>query len=392
MSSYGAGGSGLTGPADAAAVLDATGPAVSLWRDRPVGANRPPEAAGALVDRELDLHSTVDVDASSAFVDPDGDALRYAVSSSAPHVVTVLAAGAQVTLTAVGAGVAVTRVTATDPGGLSATRSFTVTVNPPSNRPPEPVGTLAPLTIGVGEAAVMVEASGAFRDPDGDALTYAAVSSEPVVASVSVSGSWVTVTPVSAGTSLVTVLATDTGGSDTSATQTFVVTVPRPFTDHPIVAGETPVRAIHVTELRARIDALRTREGLTSYGWTDPVLTAGVTPARLVHLLEMRRALAAAYGAAGREGPSWADALSAGGHADPGVAPDGAAGGGGGAGVNGPRRPPGAGPGSHATAREWVARVGNDRDGRALRPVLAGNCVSPISAASLQRATVNGWR
>ena len=114
---FGAGGSGATGPADAAAVLDATGPVVALWRDRPAGANRPPAAAGALPDRTLTLPGAVTVDVSRAFVDPDGDLLAYAVSSSAPDVVTVLPAGARVTLTAVGEGAATVRVTATDPGG-----------------------------------------------------------------------------------------------------------------------------------------------------------------------------------------------------------------------------------------------------------------------------------
>ena len=46
---YGGGGlAGVNGPADAAAVLNATGPAVSLWRDRPTGANRPPRTASLL--------------------------------------------------------------------------------------------------------------------------------------------------------------------------------------------------------------------------------------------------------------------------------------------------------------------------------------------------------
>ena len=75
-----------------------------------------------------ELNATLDVDVSQAFVDPDGDSLTYNVSSSAPHVVTASAAGARVTLTAVSVGSAQIRVTATDPGGLSATQSFRVTV------------------------------------------------------------------------------------------------------------------------------------------------------------------------------------------------------------------------------------------------------------------------
>ena len=125
---YGAG-VGVTGPADAVAVLDTTGPAVALWRDRvTAGANRPPAAVGTLPDRTLAPGSTLSIDVSEAFVDPDGDALSYAVSSSAPHVVTARVVGAGVTLTAVGVGTATIRVTATDPGGLSAALSFTVTV------------------------------------------------------------------------------------------------------------------------------------------------------------------------------------------------------------------------------------------------------------------------
>ena len=211
----GAGASGVAGPADAAAVLDATAPAIALWRDRVARPNRPPAAAGALPDVTLTPGGRSHVDVSRAFADPDGDALAYAVSSSAPTVVTVSAAGARVTLTAAGAGRSTVTVTATDPGGLSAAQSFTATV---SDRPP--------------------------------------------------------------------------------AT----------FTDHPIRPGVTPVRAVHFTELRARIDGLRAAAGLGRFPWTDPVLAAGVTRVRLVHLVELRTALAAAYAAAGRPPPVWTDA------------------------------------------------------------------------------------
>ena len=123
----GSGESGITGPADAVAVLNSTGPAVSLWRDRPSGPNRAPTAAGTLRDRTLTLDGTLDVDVSRAFIDPDGDELTYAVSSSAPRVVSVLTAGTRVRMTAVAEGTATIRVTATDPGGLTATQTFTST-------------------------------------------------------------------------------------------------------------------------------------------------------------------------------------------------------------------------------------------------------------------------
>ncbi len=306
---------GVDGPADAAAVLNATGPAVARWRDRPPGANRPPMASAILPDRALPLHGTLTVDVSPAFADPDGDPLTYDVSSSAPDVVTMLAAGARVTLTAAGVGAATVRVTATDPGGLSASQSFTVTVSSPLNRPPEPVGMLNPLVLEVGGAAETVAVGGAFVDPDGDVLTYEASSSPPGVVSVSVSGSTVTVTPTGEGTATVTVTATDAAGANGTATQTFAATVgpagARRFTDDPIVPGVTPVRAVHFTELRVRIDVLRGEAGLAPFGWTDPVLLAGVTPVRLVHLTELRSALAEAYAAARRAAPRWADASAA---------------------------------------------------------------------------------
>ena len=286
---FGAGGSGVGGPSDAAAVLDATGPAVALWRDRPPGvANQPPTAAGALPARRLELHGTLDVDVSSAFVDPDGDALTYTVSSSAPHVVTVAAAGARVSLTAVGLGTAAIRVTAIDPGGLSVTGSFAATVGPGSNRPPVPVGTLAPVTVGVGEAPVTVEVSGAFRDPDGDRLTYGARSSAPAVAAVAVLGSRVTVTPVAEGTAVVTVTATDVGGSNATATQTFTATVGTSANRPPVRVGALGPVTMGVDEAPLTVEvsgAFRDPDGdALTYGASSSapgVVTAAVSGSRV---------------------------------------------------------------------------------------------------------------
>ncbi len=309
---YTAGDTGVDGPADAVAVLNATGPVVALWRDRPNRrTNQSPVAVGTLPSLSIGVASApVTVDVARAFRDADGDPLTYGARSSAASIAAVSLSGSRVTVTPVSAGTAMVTVTATDVGGsnTTATQTFAVTVGPASNRPPRAVGGLASVTVGVDTGSVSIEVAGAFRDPDGDPLTFGASSSAPSVARVSVSGSRLRVTPVSAGTATVTVSATDVGGSNATATQTFRVTVLRPFTDHPIVPGVTPVRAVHFTELRTRIDGVRSVVGLGRFRWTDPVLSAGVTRVRLVHLLELRSALAAAYRAAGRSSPSWTDA------------------------------------------------------------------------------------
>jgi glucose/arabinose dehydrogenase len=79
------------------------------------------------------------------------------------------------------------------------------------------------------------------------------------------------------------------------------------FTDDPIVNGITPIRAVHITELRARIDALRTSLMLGSYPWTDPTLSIGHSLVRVVHILELRTAVREAYLAAQRSPPSYTD-------------------------------------------------------------------------------------
>ena len=193
-------------------------------------------------------------------------------------------------------------------GGRSRVTTTVPAVGDVGNRAPTVVGTLADRVVPVDGTAV-VEVRGAFRDPDGDPLTYDATSSAPAVASVAVSGSTVTLRAVAAGTATVTVTATDVGASNTPATLAFRVTVREQaaFTDDPIVPGVTPVRAVHFTELRERIDLLRSAAGLRPFSWTDPILTTGLTPVRLTHLLELRGALAAAYTASGRTAPTFTD-------------------------------------------------------------------------------------
>jgi hypothetical protein len=94
-------------------------------------------------------------------------------------------------------------------------------------------------------------------------------------------------------------------GSSGSSTATFTIGL-TPFTDTALIPGATPIRAVHVAELRARIDAIRAHLGLAGYPWTDAPLSANTTMIKAVHMTELRAALAEAYMRSGRPAPIYA--------------------------------------------------------------------------------------
>jgi hypothetical protein len=134
-------------------------------------------------------------------------------------------------------------------------------------------------------------------------------------AAIPAPGSGTSAVPVSAALTGLTcntiyhfrVTATNAAGSTSGADKTFV-TPPTgcPFYEPVLVPGVTPIRAVHVGELRVRIDLLRTRYGLPPFTWTDPSFGSGTT-LRAQHVLDLRAALAEAYVAAMRPMPTYID-------------------------------------------------------------------------------------
>jgi hypothetical protein len=83
---------------------------------------------------------------------------------------------------------------------------------------------------------------------------------------------------------------------------------PSGFTDSVLTPRVSPIRAVHITELRQRIDALRVTSGLGAYAWTPPTLTSGVTVVAAPQILDLRLALHAVYVAKGRTPPAYSNA------------------------------------------------------------------------------------
>ena len=190
--------------------------------------NRAPTRVGSYSDVTLtagaiDWHLIV----TSLFSDPDGESLTYSASTSdtVPVDVNMVQNGEVLSVTPKAAGSVVITVTATDPGGLSVTQSFNLSVIGP-NRSPAAEGTIPDSALEVGGSDADVDVSTYFTDPNSDTLTYTATSSDTAIATASVSSATVTITAVGAGTATITVTATDPG--DLTADQTFSVTVTQP--------------------------------------------------------------------------------------------------------------------------------------------------------------------
>ena len=185
------------------------------------GTNEGPTLTDTIPHQDLTEGDTLTLDAADHFTDPDGDTLTFTAETDDAAVATVSVDGSMVTVVAVGPGSAFITVTATDPDGASAAQTFAATVTQ-GNRAPQAVGEIPDGALPEGES-FMAPVDVFFMDPDGDTLTYSAMSSDTAVATASMAANIITVTAVAEGMTMITVTATDPEGL--SATQTMTLTV-----------------------------------------------------------------------------------------------------------------------------------------------------------------------
>ncbi len=187
--------------------------------------NHPPQVLVDEVDTlMLAPGDTMTVNVSDWFIDQDLDSLSYMATTSDSSVAVAHARGASVEIEAMGEGMATATVTATDPDGLSAEVDVPIkVVAPPENQSPMAVGSIEDQSVSSGDT-MSLDLSGYFSDPDGDALIYAASSSDGGVATAEVDGEELVLAGAGPGEATISVSATDPGGL--FAEQTFTVSVP----------------------------------------------------------------------------------------------------------------------------------------------------------------------
>ena len=183
--------------------------------------NDPPDAEDDEAETLEDEPLVIDVLANDT--DVDGDPLRIVSATAPAHgTATARAGGVRYAPALNYHGQDSFDYTISDPGGLTDTATVTVTVLP-VNDAPEAVGAIPDQPLEEGGEAATLDVASYFTDVDGDALTYAAESSNPAAAAVSVSGSTLTLSAVVRGAATITVTATDPDGL--TATQVFGVSV-----------------------------------------------------------------------------------------------------------------------------------------------------------------------
>ncbi|MDI7744283.1 Ig-like domain-containing protein, partial [Lysinibacillus fusiformis] len=183
--------------------------------------NRAPEISN-VIDDQTGTAGADDVmlDLTNVFQDQDGDTLSYEVESDDNAIATVALQGNFVKVTPVSSGTTSIKATAKDGKGASITESFNIKVN---QSPDAAVITDRIITLGA--ESETVDLSSIFTDADGDSLAFTAVSEDTAIASVEISGNVLSIHPVAAGMTTITLTADDRKGGKT--VRTFKVRINR---------------------------------------------------------------------------------------------------------------------------------------------------------------------
>ena len=240
-------------------------------------ANRAPLTAAAITAQSLIAGGdSVTFELANHFRDSDGDALTYTAESDTAAVAMAAIVGGELMITPLSSGEARITVRARDPGGLTASQAFTVTVQGSTGTGNAPVltGIILPVTLLAGGNFQDVNLSSRFRDPDGDALTYTASSSSMVVVTTLIDGDNVKLFPVSTGTATVTVTARDSGGLTVGQTFTVTVRGTSSTIDIPVASGTIPPETLYVGGDFATLDVADKFTVPQSGSWTFSVVSS----------------------------------------------------------------------------------------------------------------------
>lgn len=174
-----------------------------------------------------------------SFSDPDNDPISMTANSSNASVASVTGFGAtSFTLTGVSAGTTTITITLLDNRGGSTTAMITATVGSPNNNP---TFNVEPSNVAVNQGS-SVTVDLVFSDPDGDPVTFNAVSASPSVASITpLTSNSFQVNGVSSGSTTITITLSDGRGGSAGRTISATVTGGAPNNNPNFVQEPLPI-------------------------------------------------------------------------------------------------------------------------------------------------------
>lgn len=189
-------------------------------------ANKPPIVTNAIPNQTIPLNSAafnIDLLGSlNIFNDPNGDELVFSATASDVSLLNVTVNGSLITIQPLALGTTTIKVKADDKKGGTTETSFEVAIVE-GNQPPRIINKISNQVLTVDGALFTINLNLVFEDPNGDPMSFIAVSTSQTVATAIVFAGVLRVSPKLVGSTTITVTAEDNRGGAESTS--FLVTV-----------------------------------------------------------------------------------------------------------------------------------------------------------------------
>jgi hypothetical protein len=193
-------------------------------------ANDPPQIANPIPEQALRLGGPallLNLQAEPPlFSDADGDSLSLSAGTSNASILDISLLDGLLSVAPLSTGDATVSVIATDPSGQRATAIFTVRVA--ANAQPIANVSAAPIELVAGEDVHTLDLNTLFSDADGDSLDFTVVSTDPTVAFASLDGAILSLTPLTAGSATISLIASDAFVGSATTTLSVILSAPSP--------------------------------------------------------------------------------------------------------------------------------------------------------------------
>ncbi|MFT9848383.1 S-layer homology domain-containing protein [Aneurinibacillus sp. REN35] len=243
----------------------------------------------SIPDQSVQLGSSNPVlNLNSLFVNTANDPLRYTAIIDNTNIATLSLLDSTLTLHPLQVGMATVTVTASN-AGSSITQAFKLNISAPLNTKPS-VSTIPSQILQVGGSVQQLDISSYLHDEDHDPLTLTADTTDHSIATVTVSGDTLTLTPIGVGQTEVALTVSDGRGGTATASipvevkaapvgQNQVPAVISSIYEQVLTAGVTNARTFDLTQLFEDLDGDALT--FTAVPQTSGIVTASVSGALL---------------------------------------------------------------------------------------------------------------